>query len=133
VRIRTRKGAERSEQTLAFEQVCDVVLQILEGYRRGTESPLGQLMSFQLILVTDAGAFPLSRLAEQTVHDCETKNRSIWQILGRTPADTLVARSYRHAIQNRDRLQAVWLARLLAPQVSLNEAEARVRRDLPES
>lgn len=129
--IRTRKGGQRSDRTFLFEQVRDVVLQILEGHRRGTESPLGQLMSFQLILVTDAGEFPLSRLPEQTLRDCEIKDRSIWQILGRTAADTLLSRSYRHAIARRDRLQAIWLARLLAPDASLDAAEARVQRDLP--
>ena len=61
VHIRTRQGSQRSEHTLPSEQVHDVVLKILEGYRRGTDSPLGQSMSFQLSLVTDTGEFPLSR------------------------------------------------------------------------
>lgn len=108
-----------------------MVLKILEGYRRGTDSQLGQLMAFQLSLVTDAGEFPLSRLAEQSLQDCEAKDHSIWQILERTPPDSLLTRSYRHAIQHRDLLQAVWLARLLAPQASLSEADACVRRDWP--
>jgi hypothetical protein len=131
VHIRTRQGNQRSEHTMPFEQVTGVVLSILEGYRRDTESPLGILMSYQLSLVTDAGEFPLSRLAEQTVGDCEAKDRSIWRILGRAPPESLLARSYRHAVERRDRLQAVWLARLLAPQTSLADADARVRRDWP--
>jgi hypothetical protein len=131
VHIRMRQGRQRSEHILRFEQVQDVVLRILEGYRRGTDSPLGRLMSWQLILVTDAGEFPLSRLAEQTLQDCEAKDRSIWQILGRTPPESLLARSYRYAVQHRDRLQAIWLARLITPQASLSEAEAQVQRDLP--
>jgi hypothetical protein len=131
VHIRTRQGSQRSEHKLRFEQVQDVVLRILEGYRRGGDSPLGTLMSWQLILVTDAGEFPLSQLAEQTMQDCEAKDRSIWQILGRTAPESLLARSYRHAVQRRDRLQAIWLARLTTPQASLNEAEAQVQRDWP--
>ena len=129
VTIRARQGSRRSEHTLPFEQVRDVVLRILEGHRSGTESQLGQLMSFQLSLVTDAGEFPLSRLAEQSIGACEAKDSSIWRILGREPADSLLARSYRHALKRRDRLQAVWLARLIAPRASLSEAEARVQRD----
>jgi hypothetical protein len=131
VDIRTRQGSQRSEHLLRFEQVQDVVLRILEGYRSGGDSPLGRLMSLQLSLVTDAGEFPLSRLAEQTMQDCEIKDRSIWQILGRTPPESLLARSYRHAVRRRDRLQAIWLARLITPQASLNEAEAQVQRDWP--
>jgi hypothetical protein len=131
VHIRTRQGNHRSEHTLPFEHVQDVVLRILEGYRRDTESPLGLLMSFQLSHVTEAGEFPLSRLAEQSVGDCEAKDRSIWRILGRAPPESLLARSYRHAVERRDRLQAVWLARLLTPQTSLDDADARVRRDWP--
>lgn len=133
VHIRAREGSQRSERTLPFEHVQDVVLRILESYRRGAESPLGQLMAYQLSLVTEEGEFSLSRLAEQTVADCEAKDRSIWQALGRTPADSLLARSYRHAIQRRERLQAVWLARLLTPEASLTEADARVQRDWPVS
>ena len=131
VDIRTRQGSQRSEHILRFEQVQDVVLRILEGYRSGTDSPLGILMAWQLILVTDGGEFPLSRLAEQTMQDCEAKDRRIWQILGCTPPESLLARSYRHAVRRRDRLQATWLARLITPQASLNEAEAQVRRDWP--
>ena len=93
VHIRAREGSQRSERTLPFEHVQNVVLRILESYRRGAESPLGQLMAYQLSLVTQEGEFPLSRLAEQTVADCEAKDRSIWQALGRTPADSLLARS----------------------------------------
>jgi len=130
VTIRTREGGRRSEQTLPFEKVQDVVLRILEGYRGSTESQLGRLMSFQLSLVTDAGEFPLSRLAEQSVEDCEAMDRSIWQVLGRLPPDALLERSYRHALARRDRLHAIWIARLLSPQISLNDAEARVQRDL---
>jgi len=131
VHIRTREGSRRSEHLLRFEQVQDVVLRILEGYRRGGDWPLGQLMSLQVSLVTDAGEFPLSRLAEQTLQDCEAKDRSIGQILGRPPPESLLARSYRHALQRRDRLQAIWLARLITPQASLSEAEAQVQRDWP--
>jgi hypothetical protein len=131
VHIRMRQGSQRSEHLLRFEHVQDVVLRILEGYRSGGDSPLGRLMSLQLSLVTDAGEFPLSRLAEQTMQDCEAKDRSIWQILGRTPPESLLTRSYRHAVRRRDRLQATWLARLLTPQASLSEAEAQVQRDWP--
>ena len=131
VHIRMRQGSQRSEHILRFEQVQDVVLRILEGYRSGTDSPLGILMAWQLILVTDGGEFPLSRLAEQTMQDCEAKDRRIWQILGCTPPESLLARSYRHAVRRRNRLQATWLARLITPQASLNEAEAQVRRDWP--
>lgn len=46
------------------------------------------------------------------------------------PGD-LLAESYRHAIVRRDRLQSIWLARLLTPQASLEEANACVRRDWP--
>ena len=127
--VHTREGSRRSEHTLPFAQVQDVVLRILEGYRSGGES--GQLMAYQMSLVTGEGEFPLSRLAELTLADCEAKDRSIWQVLGRAPPDSLLARSYRHAIQRRDRLQAIWLARLITPQASLNEADARVRRDWP--
>ena len=133
VHIRAREGSQRSDRTLPFEHVQNVVLRILESYRRGAESPLGQLMAYQLSLVTEEGEFPLSRLAEQTVADCEAKDRSIWRTLGRTQADSLLARSYRHAIQRHERLQAVWLARLLTPGSSLTEVDARVQRDWPVS
>jgi hypothetical protein len=131
VRIRTRQGSQRSEHMIPFEQVRDVVLRILESYRDDAEVPLGRLMSYQLSLVTDAGEFPLSRLTEQSVQACEAKDHSIWQVLGRAPGDSLLARSYRHAVQRRDRLQAVWIGRLLTPQASLGEVEARVRGDWP--
>lgn len=130
--VYTRKGgSRRTHQMFRFDQVNDVVLRILDGIRRGTESQLGRELSFQLILVTDAGEFPLSRLAEGSLDDCEAKDFSIWQVLGRDSPGVLLARSYRHAVVRRDRLQSIWLARLLMPQASLEEADARVRRDWP--
>jgi len=132
IHVYTRKGgSRRAHQALRFDQVNDVVLRILDEIRRGTESRLGRQLSFQLILVTDAGEFPLSRLAEAGLDDCEAKDFSIWQVLGRDPPGALLARSYRHAVARRDRFQSIWLARLLTPQSSLEEADARVRRDWP--
>lgn len=124
-------GRRRSHQQLDFDQVEDVVLRILAGPRSSGDSPLGPGMAFQLILATDAGAFALSRLAEESVQDCEARDRAIWQMLGRTPHAPLLVRSYRHALARRDRLQAIWLARLLEPRASLEDAESRVRREWP--
>ena len=131
VHIRTRQGSQRSEHTLPFEQVHDVMLKILEGYRRGTDSPLGQSMSFQLSLVTDTGEFPLSRLAEQSLQHCEANDRSIWQILECAPPDSRRARSYRHAIQHRDRLQRLACAVACAASVVKRGGRARATRLAP--
>lgn len=124
-----KSGRRRTYQTLGFDQVNDVVLRILEGMRPGTESRVGRELAFALILVTDAGEIPLLRRAEQDLDECEAKDSRIWQILGRDPPGDLLMRSYRNAVARRDRLQSIWLVRLLAPYASLAQADAVVRRD----
>lgn len=130
IHVHTRKGGtRRTHQTLRFDQVTDVVLRVLEGPRGDAESQLGRQMAIEMILVTDAGEFPLSRLPEADVQSCEAKDLLIWRVLGRHSPEPLLSRSYRHALSRRDRLQSIWLARLLTPRASLEEADARVRKD----
>jgi hypothetical protein len=127
--VRERGPAGAREVLIPFAQVRDVVVRILEGYRSSSETRLGRVMSLQMQLVTDGGEFPLSRLSMQSLKDCEDFERPIWRALGRLPQETLLARSYRHALQERDRLQAIWLRRLMEPSLTLTEAESRVMQD----
>ena len=131
VHVSTRQGARRSEESLRFEDVQTIVLRVVEGYRRGPDFPLAGVMSFQLLLLTNGRELTLSRLAQQGLQECEAEARRVLEFLGQSSPETLLARSYRHALDQRNRLQAIWLARLLTPRASLDEAAARVREDWP--
>jgi hypothetical protein len=130
VHIYTRSGGDRrTHEAIPFADVSDVVLRVVGRSERSGESPLGGDLQFLLILLAGGREFPLFRLPEQSLPDCVASEARIWHALARTKPGELLERSYRHALARGDRLQSIWLARLLAPTASLAEAEARVRRE----
>lgn len=130
VHIYTRSGgARRTHEAIPFADVSDVVLQVVGRSERSGESPLGGDLQFLLILVAGGRDIPLSRLPEHSLPDCVASDARVWRVIERTPPGDLLERSYRHFLARSDRLQSIWLARLLTPGASLAEAEARVRRE----
>ncbi|MFO1400135.1 MAG: hypothetical protein U1F30_02785 [Steroidobacteraceae bacterium] len=127
-------GALETRRTeLSYSDVKNVVVRVVDGFHGDADAPLGRLLSLQLHLVTMRGVFPLSRSNLRTVPECEVLEARVWMALGRRPDGSLLERSCRYALAFGDRLQAVWLRRLLEPDLTFAQAEGRVQRDLAEA
>lgn len=131
VAIEQRHGSAITVRSLPFEVVTDVVLTVFEGARRLDNEGLRQTPSYLLHLEAGAELLPLSARYATSLTECEATAARIHHALCRgRPVGSLLERSYAAALRRRDRLQAIWIARLMAPQQSLRDTERRVQADL---